>query len=131
MQLYGGILLTGIGAGLLVLGGVAVSRIDDLQNDPGYDAYRRGFDPSSDVCERAAAGATVPGGASPEEVVDICDEATSWEITNYVALPGGIVMLGMGLYLSLTSDTAQEEPSVSVVPILGPTQAGLTMSGRF
>lgn len=131
LQLYGGILITGIGAGLFVLAGVAVSRIDTLQDDPGYVAYRRGFEPSLDVCEQAQSGTSVPGASSPEEVVELCDEASAWEITNYVAIPGGFALVGMGLYLSLTSDTAKKESPVAFAPILGPTHAGLTMSGRF
>jgi hypothetical protein len=130
-QLYGGIVVSGVGAALLVVAGVAVSRIGQLEDDPGYDAYREGFQEYEDVCEQADAGATVPGAASPAEVQDICSEASRWEITSYVAVPGGIAMLGMGLYLALSSDTAQIESPVSVAPIIGPSTAGLTMTGRF
>lgn len=130
-QLYGGIFVSGVGAALLVVAGVAVSRIDQLQDDPGFIGYRDGFAPDVDVCDSADAGLRVEGAASPQRVTEICDEASRWEITNYVAVPGGIAMLGMGLYLTLTSDTARRDAPVAVLPVFGPDNAGLTITGHF
>ncbi len=130
-QLYGGIVVTGVGAALLVVAGIAVSRIDQLQSEPDFAAYRSGFGPDQDACERAEAGAVVDGAPSPGAITDICDEATRWEITNYVAVPGGIAMLGMGLYMTLTSDTAQEDTAVSWAPTFGPGHLGAVATGRF
>ncbi len=131
VQLYGGIVVSGVAAALFVVAGMAVSRISALEDDPGFVAYRAGFTPDRDVCSEALAGARVDGAASPERVVALCDEASRWEITNYVAVPGGVALLGMGLYLILTSDTASVPPPVAVAPQLGPSLAGLTVSGRF
>ncbi len=130
-QLYGGILVSAVGAALLVVAGVAVGRIDGLETDPGFVAYRDGFRPNQDVCQQADAAMRVRGAASPERVRGICDKAAGWEIASYVALPGGIAMLGMGLYLTLTSDTAQVTSPVALLPIFGPTMAGLTVSGQL
>lgn len=130
-QLYGGIVVAAVGGALFVVAGMAVSRIDQIQDDPGFIAYRSGFAPNVDVCDRAGAGIEVEGAASAERVSDLCGEASRWEIANYVAMPGGVAMLGMGLYLILTSRTARVSSPVSVAPSVGPRQAGLTVTGRF
>lgn len=130
-QLYGGIVVAGVGAALFVVAGMAVSRIDQIQDDPGFVAYRAGFLPNEDACERASGGAVVDGAAPPERIDDLCDEASRWEIANYVAMPGGVAMLGMGLYLILTSHTARVKSPVAVAPSLGPTRAGLSVTLRF
>ncbi len=130
LQLYGGIALTGIWAGLLVIAGVAASRVDDLQNDEGYDAYRLGTY-GTDACDSARAGVIVRGAASPRRVVDICDEATDWENAQYVAIPGGVVAIAIGLYLTLSSDTAQSKPDVAVMPSFDSRGGTVTVSGRF
>jgi hypothetical protein len=130
-QLYGGIALSGAGAAFLVVAGIATGRIDQLENDPGYDDYRAQTVSGRDVCQQAEAGVVIPNAASPARVVEVCDEANAWEIVNYVAVPGGLALLGLGLYFVFTSDTAQIEPVVSLAPIVGPSQLGVTAAGRF
>ncbi|HHH31597.1 MAG TPA: hypothetical protein ENK57_25060 [Polyangiaceae bacterium] len=67
-------------AGMVVFG-VAVSRVNQLENDPGYLAYRSGHPADVDVCEAANRGEVVGGAPEPGRIRDICSEGGTWEVS--------------------------------------------------
>jgi hypothetical protein len=130
-MLYGGLATSGVGAALLVVAGMSVSRVRQLQDDEGFAAYRAGLTPDKDACAQAESGVVIEGAMAPADVVSLCDEASAWEITGYATAPTGLVLLGVGLYLILTSDTVQEEASIQVTPAVAADGGSVLVSGRF
>jgi hypothetical protein len=133
-KLIGGIITAVVGAGALVTFGVAQGQIASLQDDPGFDAYRRGFTASHSACDEAAAGrnAGVKGASDPATVDDLCSEAKAYEIVSYVMLPAGVALLGVGGYLIFTSDTVRRTTaSIEIVPRAGLTSAGADLVVRY
>jgi hypothetical protein len=49
---------------------------------------------------------------------------------NYVAWGVGIVGLGVGSYLVLTSG-AKKPPTATITPLVGPSAGGMSVAGRF
>jgi hypothetical protein len=130
-MLWTGLGTSGVGAALLVVAGTSVSRVRQLQDDEGFAAYRAGFTSDKDACEQAEAGVVVDGAMSPGDAADLCGEASSWEIAGYVTAPSGLVLVGLGLYLILTSDTVDEEAAIQVAPSVAEDGASVIVTGRF
>ena len=116
--LIGGIIAAVVGTGAVVTFAVAQWQVAYLQDDPGFEKYRRGLAPSQAACDEAETGRVVNvGGASaPAEVADLCKTANTYELVSYAMLPTGIVMLGLGGYLIFTSDTARGRARLEIAP---------------
>jgi hypothetical protein len=139
VRFIAGFAAAAFGGSMVVLFGIAQSRISEIENNPSYDRYRAGFKTWESVCDRADQGVASPvmGSMPPLKVRSVCSEAETWEIVSYVSLPLGIAALGAGAVLvagsatvglgsaSLTSDDGGV--SVSVVP----TPGGAALVGQF
>lgn len=132
----------GVGVGgALVLGGLySVLKVSSIQNDSGYDNYRKGFHSGQDVCDEAAAGhlSAVPGAASPTDVQDMCNQGKTFKTLQFVFFGAGAVALGAGVYFLVTADkdappaTASVKPGrVQVLPAFGPGVAAVDMNVAF
>lgn len=131
--LYAGLGTAALGAAGMVVFGVAQSRLVQLENDPGYDAYRAGQPVDSDVCQAADQLQVVDGAASPSRVRRICDEAGTWETVSFVVLPTSIALLGVATYMIVAGSATERERSASlrVVPSAGPDGGALVVEGVF
>ncbi len=125
-------LLRGFAVGLAVLGvgafgGTIASwvRINDIQHDPRFQAYREiGWPPRTNVCTQAEHDRTA------ETVRGLCAEASTFEALQVVFLMTAALSAGgSGLLIGL--DAAQPETDVAVRPQLGPGRVGLTLDTRF
>lgn len=140
VQLYGGIVAGGLGAAGLIVMGVSLSQLAQIQDDAGFNAYRAGLTHDQSACERAAAGTVVgtPGASSPSEIDSLCGRANAFEITSYVTAAAGGVLLATGLMLITTSDTVWPrlagEGRASgwlLVPAVGPEGGGASFALHF
>lgn len=123
----------GVGTGL-VLGGVySAIQVGNIEDDAGYKNYRRGFASSEDVCVAARDGrrSVVTGAASPREVNELCDRASTHTTLQYVFFGAGAVAIGAGTYFLVSSllegdrapasdTTAGGSSRFAVVPSFGP-----------
>lgn len=128
-KLIGGIIAAVVGAGALVTFGVAQGQIAYLEDDPGFEKYRRGLSPSQSACDEAETGrvVNVGGAAAPADVVDLCKTAHTYELVSYAMLPTGIVMLGLGGFLVFTSDTARGRARLEIAPRVGWNTGGVDL----
>lgn len=126
-----GWLSVGVGGGL-VLGGVySAVKVGNIESDAGYQAYRRGFSSGQDVCDAARDGrrSSADGAATPREVNEMCDRASTFTTLQYVFFGTGVAAIGAGAYLLISSMLTDESPQrgnssssggVAVVPTFGP-----------
>jgi hypothetical protein len=102
---------TGVGLGAVLVGaGVySVVRIHQIDTDQGFSAYRSGFGPNADVCNRADMGtvSSARGAASPSDVSRLCSQAATFEALQYVFFGLGALSTAGGVYL-LVSDRKHE-----------------------
>ncbi len=138
-----GLASAGVGAAMLIVMAVSMSRVAALQDDPGFVAYRSGLTSSQHACETVQKNQSVPvpGASTPHEVNDLCNQASAFEIVSYVAGPVGGLLLAGGVLLIVTSDTVWPklsgegddgvETTLTVLPQLGFDTAGATLHYRF
>lgn len=115
----------GVGTGL-VLGGVySAIQVGNIEDNAGYQNYRRGFASSEDVCVAARDGrrSLVTGAATPREVNELCDKASTHTTLQYVFFGAGAVVIGAGAYFLVSSLLQDEAPAAST--------AGSDKSSRF
>jgi hypothetical protein len=112
-----------IGAGVY-----SVLRIHQIDTDPGLEAYRNGFGPKSDVCNRADMGvaSSAPGAASASEVSTLCGQAATYETLQYVFFGLGALSTAGGIYL-LVSDRKHSDRTGS--PSAWQVTSGIGPSG--
>jgi hypothetical protein len=137
-QLVAGIVTAVLGAGFLAVFGVSYSKVQSLNDDPSFAAYRAGFPANQNVCDAAATGrvSAVNGAATPEQADDICGEAKTFEILEFVSLPLGTGLVGLGAFLIFSSETVmgedeEEEEAVRFVPSFGPGGGFASVVGSF
>lgn len=131
--LYAGLGTAALGAAGMVVFGVAQSRLVQLENDPGYDAYRAGQTVDTDVCQAADQLVVVDGASSPTRIKRICSEAGTWETVSFVVLPTSIALLGVATYMIVAGSASEPEgvASVRVLPSVGPSGGALLVEGAF
>jgi hypothetical protein len=115
-----GYLALGVG-GALVLGGVySLIRVNSINNDDGFDRYRRGLNSGQDVCDQAEKGTTVNGAPPPSEISDQCSQALTFERLELVFFSVGAFSLGVGTYLILSHGSSKSEKvsTLRVDPVL-------------
>jgi len=105
--------LIGLGGALLLSEIPIMVRINDLNNDPGYRAYRYSLLPTGTACTPDA----------PGNVSSICSEGSTLEILEFVLLGLGLASAGTGALLLATG--------VLVTPSVSADRATLTISGSF
>jgi hypothetical protein len=102
----------GLGGVLIAAGLYSVVRVHDIDTNDRFDLYRQGFPPGDDICDNARAGKTSPtvGAAPPTEMQDLCSEATTFQMLQYVFFGLGAVSAGAGVYL-LATDKGPPPPA--------------------
>lgn len=129
-----------IAAGALSFGVTIYSwaRIEAIESDSQFQAYRMGWPdpPPSDVCASAAAGAmNASTTVDPGAVADLCSEASTLEVLQYVFLGVAVAAVGTGTVFLITGigggGGESESPSVSLLPSFGPDGGRLTARVRF
>jgi hypothetical protein len=115
-----GYLALGVG-GALVLGGVySMIKVNSINNDEGFDRYRRGLGSGQDVCDQAEKGTTVNGAPSASEISDQCSQALTFERLELIFFSVGVFSLGVGTYLILSHGSSKNEKvsALRVDPLL-------------
>jgi hypothetical protein len=85
-----------------------------LSNDDELEAYRAGLRSNQDACTEADNGHVVPGAMSPSDVRSTCSQGKTLEIAQIVLLAGGVVAVGTGLTLLLTSKSNTERTATTL-----------------
>jgi hypothetical protein len=135
-----------LGMGAVLVGGGVYSlvRVRQIDSDDGFERYRQGFRPDQDVCDEARAGvsSSVSGAASPTEASSLCNEASTFQVLQYVFFGLGAVSTGAGIYLlvrdpgpgasaAAAAHVAQAPPRWRVTPQVGRSTAGLRLQWAF
>lgn len=95
-----------------------------------------------DFCQSAAQGLPFDGefkdnSSKFKEVKDLCSDADTWEVLQYVFMGTAIAAGGTGIVLLLTAGdggserAAHEPPRFALTPQVGPERAGLQATLRF
>jgi hypothetical protein len=127
----------GVGGALLATGVYGLVRVQGIQHDGGFDAYRKGFRSGQDVCEVAAHGfaSSVPGAASPSEVISKCDTASTMTTLQLVGFGLGAVATGAGIYFLATAPSHDGAPTTArrwgLTPAVGPRGGGVDVRVAF
>jgi hypothetical protein len=139
-RLYGGVVAAGLGAAGLIVMGVSLGQLAEIQDDPGLTAYRAGLTHDQSACKLAAQGAVVgtPGAPPPGEIDSLCGRAKAFEITTYVTAAAGGVLLATGAVLIVTSETVwprlvgrDNASGWRLTPLVGPEGGGAAVTVRF
>ncbi len=129
---YGALGLAGALALTTTFTWVRIAAIDD---DPDLKAYRLQYGRSDDVCVKASQGTLAmrePDKAALESSArNLCDEADTLEILQYVFLGSALAAAGVGTYLLLTKAPADAPLSVILQPSLARGRGQLTATLRF
>ena len=120
----------GVGAALIVGGFVSMAQVASVNNDSGFDAYRRGIPTGMDVCDAAKAGrdSTVRGAASASQVSSDCDRAGTFEVMQWVFFGLGAASAGVGGYLLWNSSRTQSNTALIVSPGSQRSTVGVAVS---
>jgi hypothetical protein len=130
----------GIGAAFAIATIYSWVRIEKINDDPDYLAYRAAYPRANlengvrNVCSRARAGelaASMPQQADLEKsAADLCDEARTLETLQYVFIGGTVLGAGVGTFLLLT---ANREPraTVRLSPRFGAQSASMAATVSF
>lgn len=130
----------GIGAAFAIATVYSWVRIEKINDDPDYLAYRASYPRAnlpngvSNVCSRARAGEL--GAMNPEQraleqsAVDLCDEANTLETLQYVFIGGTVVGAGVGTYL-LLSGNREPRATVRLSPRFDAQSASLAATVSF
>lgn len=124
----------GVAVGLAAATIYSWVRIGNINDDSALREYRTNFGPEvSNVCARAEDGylaGTMPGKAGLEHSTrNLCNEADTLEVLQYVFLGSAIAVGGVGTYLLLTKP--EKANKVSVRPSYRHGQAMVRASFQF
>ena len=110
-------------AGLATLGGSAVfailtiwtwAKINGLSDDADYDTYRRLVPVGNNVCSDISAGTTY---GAPDDVFrgagNVCDQADTLEILQYVFLGAAVAAGAVGTWLVLSHDGGDDSEATA------------------
>jgi hypothetical protein len=124
-----------------VVGVVSMLKVNSLNKDSGFDAYRHSFAGDKDVCDAAKKGRVgAPGSSSPNEVVDLCNSASTYKTLQFILLPVGALAAAAGVYL-ITTDSGESTPapsagatalrSLQIAPSVGKSSGSLDVRFQF
>lgn len=128
-----GYITTGAG-GVLLAGGVgAAAWLYSLNHQNDFQSYRNGISPNEDACTEADKNRQVPGAMAASEVRSLCKRASVLEVAEVVLLSTGVVAVGTGITLLLTSRPSARAAAARVEPrvSLGRERTELGVAIRF
>lgn len=139
--LYTGRLFWGATLGVASLGLTATFvystvRLDAIRSEPGYQTFRANVRGSADACALARQGTpgvdylAAPGAHSRGQMVAACNDADTLQALQIVTVPTAVVTGALAGYL-LANVVEDASPRLGVVPVIGPTQAGVTLRAAF
>ncbi len=125
----------GVAGALLVGTAYTWVRIDRINDSGDLANYRDRFSKSSNVCDEAHAGTLQKTNNKYKPLEDsaanLCDEADTLEILQYVFLGGALAAGGVGAYLLLTDKPAGAKHSLLLQPHLARGRGTLSATFRF
>lgn len=127
----------GVGGALLLGGVYSLFKVNSINKNEGFDAYRKGFGPNDDVCDMAERGrvSSKAGAANPSEVKDFCSSGKTFTTLQYVLFPVGALAAAAGAYLIVTSkeggDATTAKRRLEVLPSAGPQGGGVDLRVTF
>jgi hypothetical protein len=128
----------GVGGAFIAAGVYSQLRVNSINGDEKFDAYRRGFGANADICDAASRGtpSRIAGAASPSEAKDMCDTGSTFQTLQFVFYGLGAVSAGAGIYLLATADKDKDPatsaaPRVRVLPGGGRDRAGVDVRVSF
>ncbi len=132
----GGVLAIAAGLGLGAAGTWAVLRIDDIEDEPGYQRFSDGVPGALDTCAAAREGTPnldyrlLAGAYLPSQMVAKCDEVDDLVTLEIIAFPTAVILAGLGSYFLLEAFGVGYD-SVAVAPIVVEDQQGVAVTARF
>lgn len=124
-----------LAAGGVMLAGGAAAAADLylLNHKDNFERYRDGLSPSEDACTEAKHGRVVPGAMTPSGVDDLCRNASMLEIGQIALFAGGVVAIGTGVTLLLTSKSEPSKSASLFEPrvVVGKNRADFGFALRF
>lgn len=122
----------GIGAGV-AFGAVGVAAgVSVLSKQKDFDEYRQrpGYDTLPDICKFARDN---PAGPDHDRIISLCDESDTLQLLQFIMYPLAAVSAGAGVYLLMTSKSADEAPKTgwSVQPNIGLKSGSLGVTYRW
>ena len=119
----------GVGAVFAVIGTAAALKVNSLNNDSTYNAYRHSVPSGVDVCT-----ASQPGGLNPNAaVVSDCSALKTFSALEFASFPLAAVFATVGIIMVAVNRPAPAQPParVTLVPSVGPHSAGLGATLQF
>lgn len=126
----------GVGGAFILGGFYSMLKVNSVNKDDKFDAYRRGFGADEDICDRADRGtpSKVPGAATPSEAKDLCSTGSTFQTLQYVFFGLGAVSAGAGAYFLATAPKdgaapppATGRPRLRVTPVAGRELTGVDL----
>jgi hypothetical protein len=112
-----------LGVGAVLIGGGVFSmiRVHAINNDTGFDRYRRGLKSDQDVCDEADKGTLVPGASSARDIQEQCSTASTFQTLQYVFLGAGAAAVATGAILVIGDSSSGKERarSPAIEPLIG------------
>jgi hypothetical protein len=102
-----------VGGAFLAGGIYSALQVRAIGNDAGFERYRNGLPQNQDACSQADAGTVVPNAPAPGNISDMCAKANAFEALQFVFFGLGAVAGGVGTYLLLSSESAEERKTTS------------------
>ncbi|MBK9262263.1 MAG: PEGA domain-containing protein [Polyangiaceae bacterium] len=138
----GGFIAIGAGVGFGALGVVGTAKVDGLNKDADYSAFRQRYATTSNVCDIANGTDTASkpvGGApefTPEEketiLTNYCEPGSTAELLQLVFYPLAAVAAGAGIFLVATSGTrSKEKPAMGLMVLPRVSQTAVKVDVGF
>ena len=124
------------GAGLAIIGTVVSwAQLLTLSNDAAYNQYRMDLGAmglTGDVACQDSSIARLGTGPASAHIRDVCSQGSTYEILQYVFIGVAAAAGATGIVLLvMDGSSSHEEPTVSLVPSVGPNGGSMQLRVRF
>ena len=138
----GGFAALGAGVGFGALGVVGSLKVNGLNSNAEYSAFRQRYATTANVCDIANGTdktSTTVGGAPPLSETDkqtvtnsFCDPGSTAQLLQLVFYPLAAIAAGAGIFLVATSGTrAKEKPTMGLVVLPQVSRTGVRVDVGF
>jgi hypothetical protein len=140
-RLIGGIAALTVGVAAGAVGLWSSLEVNGIDNDDLWVRYTDAVPEGMDACDQATDGA--PGSTFPsqflgdrDKLVEMCDDAATFEVIQAVMYPVAAVSAGVGIFLIGTSrfasgEDGDSESAIQVHPMIGPDLQAIAVSYSF